>query len=228
MFILVSSKGPAADHQSDMIGLYHKTETMTEDGRSIYFQYHTQSQYGDSNTKMLSSEGIWNIENEFGEVILRAKTPSESPTSISVIWEYEDDNGAWKDDPKLEVTEMAEEPSCNCQITLNLDPKIKRDVLEPDVAGVYNARGKFLRGRPVLEHSGGQFTLNVGGGCWRVGSGITGDEHLCSRTAPGMCPADPRASENSSQMQRNWRYMNIQRALTGSRGIRLKCNKHEY
>ena len=82
---------------------------------------------------------------------------------------------------------------------ISLGEAITRDMREPGMAGVYRAdgTGTYFRGRPMFSHSEGVFTLSLSvwnGGCWEVRSGDRGHVYLMSRTAPSMCPADPRAA----------------------------------
>ena len=222
-FLLLNSSGFAADHQSALLGLYRKAE-----GRSEYIQ-ENDSKYGNSNSETILSisQRIWSIKNEFGQVCLQASTPSDSP--LSVKWQCQDDDYAWRDDPALKVTGLDERPKCECQITLSLSEKVAKDMEQPGVTGVFQSNGSYYLGRPVLRHSRGQFTLNVGDGCWRVASGVRGQEHLRSYTVPSPCPADPRAARNDWQDLENWRYYSRQqRELTGSPAIGLKCNKHRH
>ena len=52
-YVLISSSGPAADHQGEFFGLYRKIEEMRE-GRSVYLQ-EQDTEYTDSLGKMFSA-----------------------------------------------------------------------------------------------------------------------------------------------------------------------------
>merc|ERR1712150_71773 len=167
-FLMISSSGPAADHQSDMFGLYKRIWERSE-GRSVYIQEHS-TEYGDNSGKLISVQGTWRIVS-FSTVWLRAATPSESPTSVK--WEYEVDKNkaTWREDAALTVTSFIEKPSCECEVTISLSEDVERNIMEPGgagVAGVYRENGLYCRGRPVLQ--AGRFTLTakwLGGiGCW--------------------------------------------------------------
>ena len=196
---------------------------MTE-GRSVYIQKHD---YGGRPYKLASNKGVWRMTYK-GDEYLRAATPSESPTSV--MWQYEkDDNNkyTWRDDPALTVTGLSEKPSCECEVNISLSEDIVRIIKNPGVAGVYRAGGSYRRGRPVLQHSGGHFTLSVFyGGFWYVESGVGGVEYLMSGSAPSQCPADPRAARNERYGWTHWTYKNKFRGGdTESSGISIKCNK---
>ena len=108
-----------------------------------------------------------------------------------------------------------------CEARMSL-PAISRDMKEPGLAGVYWADSSYCRGRPVFRHSGGEFTLSVEYGSWEVSSGVGGDVHLWSRTAPSMCPADPRAARRERlgcRTQKHWTYLNKQRGWVESGDI---------
>ena len=156
-------------------------------------------------------------------MFLRAATPSESPTSVR--WQYQEFNNkkTWRNDPNLTATGLSEKPS-ECEVTISLSLDIERDIMEPGVAGVYRADGSYSRGRPVLQHSWGRFTLTMDEGCWWVQSVVGGALYLESGSAPSHCPADPRAARNGSEGLTYWRY-NKQGVLTESSGISVKCNK---
>ena len=208
-----------------MFGLYRKTEEMT-DGRSVYTQEH-DVKYGENPYKISSYQGAWRITDD-DTVYLRAVKPSENATSVK--WKYKLENGKWRDDPTLTVTDLNEKPSCECSVTINLSESIARDIREPNVVGLYKSDGSYYLGRPVLQHSGGSFTLSVnlswGPWCWMVSSGIEGDGYLISGSAPSLCPADPKAARNELQRQTHWRYEKKQSYVESS-GIIVKCEKHK-
>ena len=102
--------------------------------------------------------------------------------------------------------------------------------MDGGVAGVYRADGSYREGRPVLQHSGGLFTLSVsryGGYCWRVESSVGYVLYLRSGSAPSQCPADPRAARNErlGQRQTHWQYKGM---LTESSQITIKCKKNKH
>ena len=218
-FFLISTTGPAADYLSLMFGLYRKTEEMA-DGRSVYKQEQDSKYYGDSRCKLFSQEGVWRV-TFLNTEYLRAATPSESPASV--MWQYDVKN-IWCDDPALKVTGLSEKPS-ECEVTISLSQNIERDIKDPRLAGLYRANGSYIHGRPVLQHSGGLYTLSVYDGCWWVGSGVGGAVYLYSGSAPSQCPADPRAAGDELEGQTHWGYRGKQRGLIDSQGISVKCNK---
>ena len=224
LFLLVTSSGPAADHQGDMLGLYRKTEKIKE-GRSVYMQEH-DSKYGDSPRRQLfSHKRVWVMTLD-GNEHLRAATPSESPTSAK--WQYIVDYKLmiYIDDPALTVICLSEKPSSECEVTISLSQDIVTDILKPAVAGVYRADGSYHQGRPVLQHPGGLFTLSVYVlGHWEVQSGVGGVGHLWGGSAKSQCPADPRAARHEREGQTNWRYYSKRTGWTESQGISVKCNK---
>jgi len=220
IYLLVSSTGSAANHQSDMLGLYRKTEEM-RDGRSVYIQEHDTKYGGSSHRKLSSAQGVWRITRN-GSVWLRAATPSESPTSVK--WQYDEDyKQTWRDDQTLTVTGLSEKPS-QCEVTISLSHDVKRDIWVPEVAGVYRADGSYCNGRPVLRHSEGSFTLSAGGN-WRVSPRVGGGQYLYSRSAPSQCVADPSAARNEREGVTHWKYWSKQGEFPESKRIIIKCNK---
>ena len=214
-FFLITSSGPAADYQGGMFRLYRKNN-----GRSVYMQEH-DAKYGGSPCKLYSSKGLW-VVTRHGNEYLRAATPSDGPTSVK--WQFKDWNkNTWRDDPALTVTGLNEKPS-ECEVTISLSQDIESDIREPGVAGVYRATGSYRHGRPVLQHSGGLFTLSVNYDCWVVESGV-GDGYLRSGSAPSQCPADPRAARNERWGAAHWRYRSKRGEYTESSGIIVKCDK---
>ena len=215
-YLLVSSSGPAAEHNGLNMGLFRKSED-TREGRSVYIQ-ENNTHYGRSPAELFSDQGVWSIK-WFDSVFLRAATPSVSPKSVT--WQYvEDCMKTWREDPALTVTGLSEKPS-ECEITISLP-----DITEPGVAGLYTADGSYYQGRPVLRHSGGRFTLFVGSGCWIVSPGVGGAWYLMSGSALSQCP---KAARNKLLgMTHCWMYRNKQRKWTVSRGIIVKCNKHTH
>ncbi len=249
-FILVSSSGLAADQWSQMFGLYRKTTEITED-RSVYIQEHdTQPKL--SPGKLFSDQGVWTVTYD-GRELLRATTPSENPTSVKWQYLYVGGKMYWRDDPALTMNRLSEKPSCECEVTISLSEDVATHIWEggPSVAGAYTAEGSYHWGRPVLKHSGGEYTLSVYWGGfgknlgWRVSfhDGIA--EYLLSGSAPSMCPADPRAARNERRggSQWQWRYW-IKReewrhesgwwspesgwTESRARAINLKCRKHKH
>ena len=245
-FLLVSSSGPAAEHQSFMLGLYRKTEEKRE-GRSVYAQEYDKQHKeatvrkvfsnlftdgGHNKVPELSShQGVWVIRDVYDKVLLRAVTPSHTP--VSVKWQYHSKD-EWHDDQEIKVTGLSDKPS-DCEITITLsDDVVRKDfngIMNPGVAGVYSANGTYCTGRPVLQHSGGKFTLYSAGNNWKVSGGVHHFwDALWSGSAPSLCPADPRAARNEKQGVTDWRYRpdNGRWRAYQSDGISLKCNKHEY
>ncbi len=222
-FLLISSSGPAADHQSGVFGLYEKTEEMRE-GRSVYTQMH-DTKYGDNYLELFSNNRVWNIAAR-ATVFLRATTLSDSPTSVT--WQYKELHKTWLDDPALTVTSLNEKPSCDCEVTISLSEDISWDIEEPGVVGLYKADGSYHRGRPVLQHQEDLFTLSVLRGYWLVSDGVDGASFLYSGSAPSQCPADPRAARNKRRGETHWGCWNKQRQWLESRGISVKCKKHKY
>ena len=222
-FLLITSTGPAADHQGDMLGLYRKTEKM-EEGSSVYIQ-EQESKYGTSvsERKLFSHKGVW--VTTLGDVFLRAATLSKSPTSVK--WQYQEfSKDTWNDDPNLTVTGLSEKPSA-CEVTISLSQDVVTDIEDPGVAGLYRVDGSYRRGRPVLRHSGGLFTLSVWGMGWQVISGVGDDWYLEleSRSVPSLCPADPRAARNERRGLTHWNYWSKETGMTESSGISVHCNK---
>ena len=223
-FFLVSSRGSSVDHQCTYFGLYRKTEEMIE-GHSVYKQEH-DTKYGGRPCKLFSDKGVWRMEDWFGNVPLKAATPSDSPASIK--WEYcVWRNKTWHDDPALTVTSLSEKPSV-CEVTISLSEDVKREIMEQGVEGVYRADCSYFHGRPVMQHEGGSFTISAGSGahCWKVRYGVGGVEYLRSGSAPSQCPADPRASRNESRGRTLWEYRDKQDRWPESSGISIMCAKH--
>ena len=222
-FLLVFSSGAAADHQSDKLGLYRKTEEVRE-GCSVYSQMH-DTKYGVRTSKLLSDKGVWSFENDNGNVRLRVTTPNDSPTSAK--WQYYDwDKKTWYDDPAFTVTSLSEKPS-DCEVTISLSEDNKRDIKEPGVEGLYKADRSYGSGRPVLQQEGGIFTLFVRDGCWNVSAGFRGYRYLKSGSAPSQCPADPRAARDERLGLTQWT-LSKPSGYTESSGISIKCNNHKY
>ena len=231
-FLLITSCGPAADHQSDMFGMYRLTREMTE-GRSVYVQ---ESGHGSSPCKLFSDEdGFWGISKDGydGDAYLMATTtPSESPTTVK--WQYYGlrivaDYG-WDDDPELTVTGLSKMPSCECEVTIRLSVDIQGDMVMTIVAGSYRADGSYYNGRPVLRHYGGLFMLYVMDGRWIVSSDVGDDmEYLESGSAPSMCPAHPRAARveyGDFRGLKHWIFASKRIWTQQTTGISVTCNKH--
>ena len=253
-YLLISSTGPAADHMCATFGLYRRTEEMKE-GRHVYKQEHDSQEEGhvDEDYKLFSDEGVWAVSFD-GDLKLKAAKSSKLPTSVDWLYQFEDDeygnryddddNSAWHNDPALTVTGLSEKPSCECEVTISLDQDIERKIGEPGVAGVYRGDSSYSEGRPVLQHSGGRFTLSVEDGSWVVGDNDAGAEYLRSGSAPSQCPADPKAAigsegqgrkkqtfwgineSESARMKRIYDlYAGSDNGASGAKGISVKCNK---
>ena len=246
-FLMISSDGPAADYQSDMFGLYKRTWEKSE-GRSVYIQEHN-SEYGDNSGKLISVQGVWRITS-CSTVWLRATSPSESPTSAKWEFEVDKNKATWLEDPALTVTRLNEKPLLECDVTVSLSEDVKGGIkgynrggynvgciVEPEVEGVYRPDGSYSRGRPVLQHSGGRFSLSVksydGVGCWVLSSCLRfywshpENDYLRSQTAPIHCPGDPRAARNERLELTQWEYAKWPRCQWyQSSGITVICKTH--
>ena len=242
-YLLVSSSGPAGDKWGHQLGLFRKSEDTIE-GRSVYIKgYETHNRR--SILRLFSDQGVWKISfarlddlvwNISGFVILRASTPSVSPTSVT--WQYAKKcaipykkTWLWHDDPAITVTNLSEKPS-ECEITISLTEDMKRDIQERWVEGVYRADGSYCQGRPVLKRQGGRITLSVSGSaCWRVSDEYGFICYLESGSAPSQCPADPRAARSERRGMTYWKYWSKLIGLgmgSCSNGIIVKCNKHTH
>ena len=215
-FLLISSSGPATDHQSEMFGLYRKTGELKE-GRNVYVQ-ESDLGFPTGPVNLSSAEGVWSVTRSDG-TYLKAATPSHSP--ISVKWQFKDfHQTTWHDDLALRVTGLSEKPSfeSEAEVTIRLTEDVKRDIKEPRVEGVYKANGSYYKGRPVLQHSDGHFKLFVAYFRWKVGSDVGGSGCLMSGSVPSQCPADPRAARNEREGRTQWQYWNSKK-WTESSGI---------
>ena len=165
-----------------------------------------------------------------GHENLRATTASETPTSVQ--WEYKN-NDLWRVDPALTVIGLSEKPRCECEVTISLSEEVRENIEEPGVVGVYTAQGSYCNGKPVLQHSGGLFTLSVKNRNWMVESRTSHALYLQSGSSPSLCPADPRAGIKDDMTfwsyEPAWRdsvnKMDDQGDMIESSGISLKCNK---
>ena len=131
----------------------------------------------------------------------------------------------WHDDKEMTVICLNEKPS-ECEVTITISPS--EDVVRfPGVAGVYRANGTYCKGRPVLQHSGGEYVLYASG-YWNVRTGVNNfwSTTLWSRTAPSLCPADPRAARNEMEGLINWTY--APKIINQSDRVSLKCKVHDY
>ena len=102
---------------------------------------------------------------------------------------------------------------------------------------LFRADGTFCRGRQILKHIESNLRLYVNArGCWVVSSDTGGDRVLMSRSAPSLCPADPRAGLKDDMKTTFWSYepapwwvivneMDNGGDMIESSGISLKCNK---
>ena len=214
--------------------MFRKTEELRE-GRSVYTLMHDSKYSKGRTSKLFSDQGVWSIDEDYyGNVLLRAATPSESPTSVT--WQYKEHPTIDKchEDPALTVTSLSEKPS-DCEVTISLSQDVKSDISEPGVEGLYKADGSYYKGRPVLKHQGqgGLLTLYMdGGGWWSVSPGVGYGVYLCSGSAPSQCPADPRAARNDMRGRTHWEYTNKQyrnnRWSTESSGVTIRCAKHSH
>ena len=98
-------------------------------------------------------------------------------------------------------------------MTISLRKDIASDIVEPGVAGVYTADGSYHKGRPVLRHSGGLYTLCVWDGVWEVCKGVGGDAFLWVGVASDLFPADTKKI--------HWEYDSQQGYIKRSNGIYL-------
>ena len=209
-FILISSKGPTAENQSDKMGLYRLSDEMRE-GRSVYIQ-EQDHEYDDSPCELFSVKGGW-VVTWLGNLYMIATSLSKSPTSVK--WQYfQWDDNTWRDDQTLTVTGFYfnKRPS-GCEVRISLREDISSDIVEPGVAGVYKSDGSYHRGRPVLRHSG--FTLCVWDGVWEVSSGFGGEAYLWGGVASGLLPADTK--------NRDWEYDSLKGCINKSNGISVSC-----
>ena len=204
-FFLLSSSGlgDAEGHECGMIGLYRKTEEKIE-GHSVYIQDQEGLEGYKYLYKMFCDLGVWVVMSSWnGNVLLKASTPSQRPTSVK--WQYYDlEYNLWQNDSTLTVTSHNERPRCECVVTICLRGYNYQDIMvdiDRAWSGVYRPNGRYSEGRPIFRNTdkGGGFVLFMYDGRWRV-STDSGAVHLCSRLSLSMCPA--------SREPADWTYCN--------------------
>ena len=227
-FFLISSTGAAADHRCNALGHYRRCG-QSEDGRSVNIQEEDEKpEIEGCNRFLFHFEGVWVVAS-MQSMHLKAATPSESPSSVK--WQYYDqDLNLWKDDQTLTVTSLSERPTCDCEVTIRLSANIARDIGDPGVSGVYRPTGTYFEGRPVMKQYEGLFLLYVYCGRWRLGTSFGNGEHLCSRTVPSSCPADPRAAIDQTRGLKYWGLMTKRSGgwiKLNEFGLSVTCSKHK-
>ena len=218
-FLFISTTGPSADHQGHIFGLYKKSDQM-----GFYVQEHDMM-YGDIPCKLFSyiMSSPWNVIDKDGQTRLRAKVKSKSPTTVDGKWEYYDFDSrvrTWYDDPHVTAISLKEKPT-ECEVTIKLKDK----------SMLFLADG-YCRGRQVLHHTDGEMRLRLyvnETGLW-VASWVDDDNFLMSRSAPSMCPADPRAARETRRGETGWRYWSKRRggAWVRAEDILVTCSTHIY
>ena len=224
VFLLITSSGRAVDHQCQHFGVYFSTENEEQTG---YIQQ-SQRPYLTSNhgeidipSKLIILDGLWYLLDKDGHDCLRAESRSKSPTSVA--WEfYHLDRVTWYDASHLSVTCLMELPSY-CEVTIKFPG---------DIVMLFRADGTFCRGRHILNHIGSNLRLYVNAkGCWVVSSDIGGDIGgdkvlMSSRSAPSLCPADPRAARDDRRRAKGWRHWSGGEWVQSD--IRVACRTHTY
>ena len=190
-FLMFSTRGRTADENSDMLGLFERTQQMKVSGEILLPVYRQlNDQHSETNRVQLSHDGAggWEIKLDGSACVIASKN-TFSPIE-QVIWQYcsskADGEGEFLDDPDLTVKGLTVKP--NCQVTIALGGPIEGDVLMgagKALSRVYTPTGTYHRGRQVLEHSDPdtqtRFTLSVcqrTGQNWKVESGTGADNNI--------------------------------------------------
>ena len=220
--ILVTSAGPSAEHQGDMLGLYK--DAGTHNNCHYYKQVDTERTDRKEPVIYRSKEG------EGGWVIgpgldgaTRLKNESNTESVPLSGWSCRTSYDI--DDPYLRITPDLP-PACGeITITASGDAAVK----QPTCVGVYTPTLMFSAGRRVFKHQTQERYLLVPPGYdeWGVRERVeTEGAKIASCCAPSMCPADPRAGSSRPLDRTSW----VFKDQTGDwiqGNIKVKCSVHK-
>ena len=235
-YLLLSSTHPSASHPSVgfKLGAYIRIEDFN--GRPAYQQLHLQEE-----TQLFlyyrQATGRWLVGPDLGGRKAFLRNTTKSVTVPTSGWQYSDGGGGWSPAPDLTAT-----------LLLDLSSVLCANVTVSASLGTFSFSplpGVFSYGRQVFHTTtGGGWVLDwvlgwvlgwgwgwgwvllVSGGRWGVYDG-EGGLRLCSGSAPGMCPADPRAKIDVDGT-RNWMYVNREGEWEESSDIIITCSTHPH
>ena len=247
-YICITSTGPTADLNSDVLGLYALSGTR-HGGKPVYQQMDTEID-GSGGFKIWygSMNQIWTVGKiDSNQPQLLAKTTTSNPTTAA--WQFKDYDHYhqywfYRDDVALTVTAMVQlPPACSVIISCASSRSLPRGKFHPEVLGEYAATARYQKGRVVYKHVDQELYLAVGSGpggagCWTVQKEVgrvCGDCTLLhSQTAPTLCPAHPRAARTDRWGgKKYWRWRNMfiavdskKKAVGFSGRVVVKCLTH--
>ena len=137
-----------------------------------------------------------------------------------------DDGSRWPV-PDLTMTLLLDHSSVHCSdIIITATGEAAR--LWPECLGTFSSQpGEFYCGRQVFRNTTGlKLQVSYYDGYWSVVDG-KGRAGLRSGSAPGMCPADPRAKIDVDGT-RNWMYVNREGEWEESSDIIITCSTHPH
>ena len=233
-YLLLSSTHPSASHPSVgfKLGAYIRIEDFN--GRPAYQQLHLQEE-----TQLFlyyrQATGRWLVGPDLGGSKFYLRNTTKSVTVPTSGWQYSD-GGSFRPAPDLTAT-----------LLLDLSSVLCANVTVSASLGTFSFSplpGVFSCGRQVFHTTMGWgwvldwvldwvlgwvlgWVLAVSGGRWGVYDG-EGEARFCSGSAPGMCPADPRAKINIEDGTRNWMYMNREGKWEESSDIIITCSTHPH
>ena len=197
-YLLISSTRPLAETWiCSLFGSYKRIDDYN--GRPAYMQLHSDESKP-AFLYYMSSAGAWLVDR--GDVPVPVPVPA----------------------PDLTMTLLPDLSSDHCSdIIITATGEAAR--LWPECLGTFSSQpGEFYCGRQVFRNTTGWKLRAVGdvGGFWVVcdGEGWAG---LRSGSAPGMCPADPRARVNNEYGTKNWGYRTSEGYMQESSAIIITC-----
>ena len=245
-YLCITSTGPTADLNSDVLGIYALSGTR-HGGKPVYQQMDTEIG-GSGGFKIWygSMNQIWTVGKiDSNQPQLLAKTTTSNPTTAA--WQFKDydsyhHNYFSRDDVTLTIAAMVQlPPACSVIISCASSRSLPRGKFRPEVLCEYAATARYQKGRVVYKHLNQELYLAVGSGpggagCWTVQKevGRGGSVLLFSQAAPTLCPAHPRAARTDRWGgKKHWRWRNMfiavdskKKAVGFSGRVVVKCLTH--
>ena len=228
--LLVTSSGPSAENQGDMLGIYKKAGT--HNNCPYYRQEDTEMSDGEEEVIYRSNEGGWVIGPGLDGIrhLKNASKTESVPLTGWTCW----DSVSQKDRYDQYLRIFPDQPPACGEITIS--DSVNKTISDwyagqSKCLGVYMPTQMFSAGRRVFKHQTQERYLLVPPGkvYWRVTESVESEGGwMRSGCAPSMCPADPRAKTNERQGWTSWLYGKGKEGGWRHGDITVKCSVHKY
>ena len=224
-YLLVTTTGPAAEHQGEMFGLYRLAGT--HNGAPYYVQLHDINTREEPGKIYKYKDGGWRAGDVLGGAGRGLQNSSNTAAVPETGRRYHYGGGVWLDDAGIRVTRVEDISPLLCgTITISATGEAAR--VRADCMGQFQPTGQFSAGRQVFhnQRTDKYLSVSLGDVDWDVRDSVDNVAGVASGCAPGLCPALRRAAVRRHRSNiKSWQYCDNDNSWHDAE-ITVKCSVH--